>query len=370
MTRSALALFFSHGVGLGTWRAGGLLSREIGYYRELAREIGPVTLVTYDTPRESLSADVDAALPLRVLCNRWRLPYQLFGVLAPFIHYRALSRARVLKTNQLSGAWAGVISKWLTRRPLVVRCGFVRSRNAKLRGVRGFRLRLIEMVERFTVRSADRLFVATELDRDYISARHGIELSRFRHVPTPIDVERFSPGEELRERGHVIYVGRLTDEKNVGMIIDACREVPDARLSIVGTGPLEEELRARAGGGNVEFLGLVPNEELPKLLRKCHVFVLASSYEGSPKALLEAMACGTAPVASDIPAVRVVIEDRREGLVVPLETDAIAAAVRELIQNPELAAKLGRAARQRIVANYSMRSIAQTEAAYLEELAG
>lgn len=368
MSDPAVALFFSHGVSLDTWRRGGLLSREIGYYRELSRAVGEIVLVTYDTPGPALEGDLADIRPLRAVYNRHSLPYPLFGILAPLLHYRTLRRAAVLKTNQLSGAWTAVIAKWLTGRPLVVRCGFVRSRNARLRGVRGLRLRLIAAVERLSVRSADLLFVATELDRDYIAEQHGIADSRFRHVPTPIDVERFTPAGAAREPRHVLYVGRLGPEKNVDVIIEACMRVPDVTLTIIGTGPLESELRARADPARVSFLGTVPNEAIPDHLRRCGIFVLASSYEGSPKALLEAMACGAAVVASDIPAVRRVVEDGRDGLIVQRTAEALAAAISRLVHDPALAARLGESARERVVRNYSQAEVVRKEAEYLGAL--
>jgi glycosyltransferase involved in cell wall biosynthesis len=363
-----MALFFSHGISLDAWRRGGLLSREIGYYRELSRAIGEVVLVTYDTPGETLQRDLEEIRPLRARWNSFRLPYRLFGLFAPLLHFRTLRRARVLKTNQLSGAWTAVIAKWLTGRPLVVRCGFVKSRNAALRGEGGLRLRLIVAAERLAVRSADLLFVATELDREYIAELHGIAKEKFREVPTPIDVDRFAPGPAPRDPRQVLYVGRLVPEKNVDLIIEACMQVPDVKLTIVGTGPLEAELRKKSDPSRVTFAGVVANDELPELIRRSGVFVLASRHEGSPKALLEAMACGAAVVGSDIPAVRRIIEHDVNGLIVPATATDLAAAIGRLAGDPAAALRLGQAARALVVRNYSQSEVVRREAAYLQAL--
>ncbi len=111
----------------------------------------------------------------------------------------------------------------------------------------------------------------------------------------------------------IVFVGRLVAQKNVESLIDAMQGF-DSELTIVGDGPLRADLERRAAGLRVTFAGVVPNENLPGLLNRHELFVLPSRYEGMPKVLLEAMACGLACVATDIPGNRDLIVDGESGL--------------------------------------------------------
>jgi len=99
-------------------------------------------------------------------------------------------------------------------------------------------------------------------------------------------------------------VGLLIERKGHHLIIDALRQLPEATLLIVGGGPDRGalEARAQAGGlaGRVRFLGEVPQQALPDIYSAADALVLASSREGWANVLLEAMACGTPVVASDV----------------------------------------------------------------------
>lgn len=96
-----------------------------------------------------------------------------------------------------------------------------------------------------------------------------------------------------------LYVGRLSVEKRVDLIIDAVRScgLPSVRLEIVGTGPEESRLRRLADGSQVQFLGALPNTSLARLYHAAAGLVLASEYEGLPTVALEAIASGCPVVA-------------------------------------------------------------------------
>ena len=218
-----VALFFSHGVSLVEWRRRGLFDREIGHYRALAARLGRITCVTYDTNEPD--ADVlAAAAPLAFLWNRWRLPYPVFGVLAPWLHRRVLVGVDVLRTNQLSGAWTAVLAERLLRKPLVVRCGFVGSQFYRLAGLKRWRVWLREALERWSLAAADLVFVASEADAEYLRG-----LCRGRTVPivvlpNAVDTDLFAPNGTDPERGRVVFVGRLTAQKNLPLLFEAVRQ--------------------------------------------------------------------------------------------------------------------------------------------------
>ncbi|MEA2463606.1 MAG: hypothetical protein QOJ98_1353 [Acidobacteriota bacterium] len=365
----SLALFFTHGVTLDTWRRGGMFSREVAYYRALSEEFGPVLFVTYDRKRKGLGKDIAAVQPVEVAYNRWPLPYPIFGLVAPFLLRRRLRRCSIVKTNQIHGSWIAVIAKWLLRKPLVLRCGYVVSHERRWGGKRSLRRTALTWTERLAVRTADLVFVATEADGLLLAETHGVSPTKFRHIPTPIDTDRFRPDPNVvREPRHVIYVGRLVKGKNVHILIDAVRSLGDVKLTIVGGGALEADLRARAAGADVTFAGTLPNEVLPAYLASASVYVLPSDFEGSPKALLEAMACGLAVIGSRVPGTDIVLRDGENGLLIERTAPEIAAALQRLLDDPALARRLGDNARQFVVSRYSQDEIARREAEYLRSL--
>jgi glycosyltransferase involved in cell wall biosynthesis len=365
----SLALFFTHGMTLDTWRRAGLFPREVSYYQALAEAFGPVLFVTYDRKRQGLAEDVDAVRPVEVEYNRWPLPYPVFGLAAPFLLRSRLRRCAILKTNQIHGSWIAVIAKWLLRKPLVLRCGYVVSHERRWGGRRSLRRTALTLMERLAVRAANLVFVATEADGALLAKTHRVSPEKFRHVPTPIDTDRFRPDPAVaRDPRHVIYVGRLVKGKNVDLLIDAVRALGDVQLTIVGGGALEAELRERAAGADVTFTGTLPNDLLPGYLGSAAVYVLVSDFEGSPKALLEAMACGLAVIGSRVPGTELVVRDGENGLLVERTAAEIAAAIRRLFDDPSLAQRLGDSARQFVLGRYSQAEIVRREAEYLRSL--
>ena len=188
-------------------------------------------------------------------------------------------------------------------------------------------------------------------------------------MPNPVDTSEFapcSPAEraELRSRFDipadapvVLYVGRLAPEKELGSLLDgfaAARDrFPGALLVLVGDGPDRAMLESHAGP-HVRFTGRVGIPEVCQWLRASDVFALVSSNEGFPCSLTEAMSAGLPSVVSDIPANLQLIDDGVHGLHAALKDGgSIADALSRLFSDPPLRARMGEAARRRVIDNYS-----------------
>jgi glycosyltransferase involved in cell wall biosynthesis len=208
----------------------------------------------------------------------------------------------------------------------------------------------------------DRVIVFGQSQAELLG-RMGVPEAVIRVVPNGVDVERYRPGpsdraERLGARRLFVYLGRLDREKNVDVLLEAfvAAEPPeDVRLALVGTGQDRRRLERRHRDPRVIFLGAVGQEsERIALLRAADALFLPSAIEGLSLALLEGMACGACPVATDVgcdgDAVRGV------GLLLdPVHVRAeLRLAVRLLVATPELAPQLGRQARARAVERYSL----------------
>jgi glycosyltransferase involved in cell wall biosynthesis len=160
--------------------------------------------------------------------------------------------------------------------------------------------------------------------------------------------------EELgggEDRPLVLTPARLHAQKGHATLLEAAAQVPDAVFVLAGDGPEREPLEALAQrlgvSDRVRFLGR--REDVPDLLATCDVFALPSLYEGSSLAVLEAMAAGIPIVSSAIGGTDELIEDGRSGLLVPPGDDqALAAALRRALGEPELRAEMAARARERV----------------------
>ncbi|MBI3021867.1 MAG: glycosyltransferase family 4 protein [Candidatus Omnitrophica bacterium] len=364
-----LCLFFTRGMSLCAWHEEGRLERELKLYDALASRVGSLSFLTYGA-QEDLAFQ-ERLGPIAVLVNRWRLDSNGYSVLAPLLHHRALRRATIFKTNQLNGAWCAAIAKRLFGKRLVVRCGFVWSDFYARETPSAWKRRLARTVERWTLRSADRIVVASEADRSYFINQDGIAADMIRVIPNYVDIGHFKPDPAVsKERGLLCYVGKLGYNKNLPVLLEAIREIPGVRLRLIGDGPLREPLEQQAHGARlpVEFVGTVPHDRLPAVLNRAEAFVFPSEYEGHPKALLEAMACGLPVIGSDAPGIRDIITHRTTGLLCGLSASAIRSAIRELMVDPPLRDRLGAAARAAIISTCSLDRVVEQELALLEGL--
>lgn len=209
-------------------------------------------------------------------------------------------------------------------------------------------------------------------------------------LPRGVDTEKFRPGIapclNLRQQYGIspdaIVIGtvaHLVPVKGHETLIEAAARIPDIHLALAGK-PVDldyaHKLRALcerlAVQNRVHFLGGVDN--VAAFHAEMDLFVLPTlgrlRMEGCPVALLEAMACGMPSIATDIPGSQDIIEHGRSGLLVPPENvEAMTAAIRELCLSPQRRSELAEAARQRILAHYTIeREVAQHETLYAEIL--
>ena len=191
---------------------------------------------------------------------------------------------------------------------------------------------------------------AIETMRSYVSPE------KLAHVPNPLDTRH--PAREERVEGlrgqRLLIVGRLVPQKGHSDLFHALARLPDDlaswRLSIVGQGELEDELRTQAErlgiAGRIDWHGQV--EDPYPCYEAASILVLPSLHEGSPNALIEAMSRGLPAIVSDAsPGPLELVRDELNGLVFPAgDAAALASKITRLARSPDLRRKLGAEARQ------------------------
>jgi glycosyltransferase involved in cell wall biosynthesis len=194
-------------------------------------------------------------------------------------------------------------------------------------------------------------------------ASHRFLLPNTLLIPNGVDIAWYCPQDDpvARHAQMVVCVARLRYEKGVDVLIRAWRHVhkqaPEARLLLVGTGPLRDTLVQQAAmleiSESIEFAGL--QHDVRSSLRRASVAVLPSRFEGMPNALLEAMACALPCVATRVSGSEELIEDGVNGLLVePEDDEGLARALLTVLANPDLARAFGQAARATVERHYAL----------------
>lgn len=164
------------------------------------------------------------------------------------------------------------------------------------------------------------------------------------------------PGPGNGSGGYAVYLGRLSEEKGVRVLLEAWSRLSGApRLIVAGDGPLAGEVRRHAGRGGVEVRGAVGQDEAYALLREAILLVVPSlCYEGCPMVVLEAFAAGTPVVASDLGGLAELVTPGSTGWLVPAgDSAALARLLEAALAHPDALASMRRQARRAYEERYT-----------------
>lgn len=214
---------------------------------------------------------------------------------------------------------------------------------------------------RWLIRQADLVYAVSPRIADEMAGM--VPAEKIRVTSTGVDLEVFREQNRPRQK-RLLAIGRLKWKKGYRYLLEAMPDIlaqhPDYVLAIVGDGEeraaIEAQVQALGLQGRVELLGQVPQDKIVTLLNESKLFVMASLAEGLPKALLEALACGTPVVVTEACHATDLIQGA--GLEVPCaDSRALAGAVNRLLRDQDLWQQCAAHARSRVL-GYSWESIA------------
>lgn len=205
----------------------------------------------------------------------------------------------------------------------------------------------------------DLVFAPSESTARELEAR-GIDSARLRVYPRGTDTQLFHPerrGTALFTRyglggeTTLLYVGRVSKEKNLQLLADAFKLVASAvqnvRLVVVGDGPYLGEMREVLRGWPCTFTGYIQGAELSSVYASCDAFVFPSTSDTFGNVVLEAKASGLPVIVTDMGGPKENVIHGKTGLIVPGDdAHALASAMRELVCDPEKRRQMGLAARE------------------------
>lgn len=381
MQKVKLLVFFTHGISLKLWSDKGLLERELQLYKALAEKGVDVTFLTYGD-KNDLSFE-ERCFPVKILPvysrlkkPRWKWLAFIQSLLIPFYFKENFKSSNILKTNQMFGSWVAVIGKLLYGRKLIVRCGFEMLLNIKRKGHNKFLQWLIYCCEYISYRIANRIILSSKSGLDFVkdSFKFLQKKGNIEVIPNYVDIELFHPlktcsikspvdcrAKDKHEKT-IVYVGRLSREKNLHSVIEALAGT-NINLHIIGDGVQKKELKTLAIHSDVvvDFLGVVPNNQLPYILNQYPVFILPSLYENHPKSLLEAMSCGMVVVGTKVNGIQEIIQDGVNGFLCEPAPQSIREVILKVFSNLDRLSELRKKARDYVIENCRLEAVVAGE---------
>jgi len=354
-----LILTMTRGMSLAEWRRLGLLDREWALYTELARHYQRIVVISHggDEDRE-VAAELAGNVIAIVNEDRLDTPNYVATLMDRLDEFVGPIRDAVIKTNQMDdGGAACALTAGLRDRGcpvgFIARCGYLRSQFlAREHGSGSHEAASAALIEKSVTGSSDLVVGTTREIVEDLSWRDGLGEDHVRVIPNFVLADRQVVPAEDREPGLAVYVGQLVERKRVSNLIRAVANQPaeeHASLEIFGDGPQREELRKLAEelGAAVRFMGQRPHAEVLERVSQASVYLHASSLEGHPKSVIEAMACGTPCIVADAPGLGSLIENGVTGIRVPGEAETFAYALAGVLGDTSWREQLGACASER-----------------------
>ena len=317
-----------------------------------------------DEPGEFAAELEELGIPLYVLHKKPGIHFRPILELARLFR---LHKIDIVHTHNPAPHLHGLIAAFLSRTPVCIHTRHGRNAPDNARVV---------WLNRILSWRTDAIVPVSKDAEDVARNVEHINPLRLRQIWNGVDTDRYRILSQPESRGPIIgTVARLAPEKDYPTMLDAFRlvanQIPEARLVFVGDGPSSLELHAKTAElglqDRVEFLGM--RRDICELLNTFSIFSLSSTTEGLSMTVLEAMACGTPVVATDVGGNREMLYPPVCGLLAPAKNPvALAEAYLRLLRNPQERIQMAAAARHRVVQDFSVHSMLRQYLALYDEI--
>ncbi|MCY4233244.1 MAG: glycogen synthase [Bacteroidetes bacterium] len=280
--------------------------------------------------------------------------------------------------------WAGILAKQLTGAKLVLTTHSLEPHRPWKVEQLGHAYHVSSWIEKTAYQEADAIIAVSPQMKEDVISLYGVEPKVVHVIANGIDLDEYQPTFDqsvLRSYGinpdvpYVLFVGRVTRQKGIIHLLHAITHL-DHQMQVVlaagapDTPEIEEEMIQEVNRLSqnrhhqiVWIREMMPPSELIVLYSHAQVFVCPSVYEPFGIINLEAMACETAVVATNVGGIPMVVQDERTGLLVELEgegfAERLADKINELMRNPDRAREMGLLGRVRVEEHFSWRAVAK-----------
>ena len=225
--------------------------------------------------------------------------------------------------------------------------------------------------------AADKYISNSKSTRDF-SCKLGIKKDKIEILPNGVDIDKFKPGEKTRHN-LLLFVGRFQKRKGIHILLNSLNFV-DSPVSLVIIGPnsndqysreiiTQMEKENKKGKHNITYLGSVNLDDLVKWYQKASIFVCPSTIEPFGIVNAEALSCETPVVASNVDGIPDIVEDHKNGILVPPNDPIkLAWAIQYLLENKDVRIKFGKEGRKKVEREFSWDVIARRLCGIYEEM--
>lgn len=377
-----LGLLFTISVSLEKWVESGLIYREKRIYEEHLKlgHFDKIIWFTYGANDAKVYKDlldeglIDKRIEVVSMPQWIKCPYkdQIYSFLLPYIQEQYCKEIDIIKTNQMGGAWTAYAIAKRYGCKFLLRTGYTYSTFLKDRCMQSdnnWRSKIknkwlyiiYKEIEKKMYRKCDYATVSSAHDKKYVESMYGIAPSKIEIITNFVDCNLFRP-IAIKKKDRFVFVGRLNHQKNIFNIIEGV-VTAGFGIDIYGDGELKHELinYVNQNQYDVELKGIIENAELPDILNQYRFYILCSKYEGMPKTLLEAMACGLICIGSNVKGISEVIKDNENGfLTTGIDSESILQSIQHMLRSENLSV-IGVNARKYILYNHSIEVIVEKE---------
>ena len=291
-----ILVFLTYDRSLENWKEDGTLDRELNYYSILSEKLNAeITFFSYASQDESfLLKNYNKLFVISIFSKLKRKNINKFFY--PFFYIlkniKKFKKFNFIKTNQNLGSWNAVFLKILFRKKILIsRSGFDLYHFAKIKKKNVIKSYIINFL---IYHFSNKIIITTDFYKEFISKNFFVTKKKIFVIPNFIDQKIFYKKNNKKLTSKVLFVGRLTKQKNLFELLDFFSNTK-LDVDFVGDGNLKHELSmySKKINCNLSFIDQkINNLDLPNLYNNYQYFALFSNYEGNPKVLLEAMACG------------------------------------------------------------------------------
>jgi len=293
-----LLLIFTFDISLKSWEETGLLSRETHIYKVLHEKYGvKTTFLTFGNNDDLLYSDALKNIDIvpvykNIKYSKSKLIRFIKSIYFCFKFSSKFKNIDLIKTNQLSGSWVGILLKIILSKPLLLRTGFdkvvflIKEKKSKLK------ILIYYLLTQFGLAFSDYYLVSSTSDKKFLEKNYLLFNNKI--LVNPNWVEN-TPIKILNKRHDkkILMVGRLEKQKNYKKVLKDFSN-SDYVFDIVGAGSLQSEITNLADKNNtkIKLIGNIQNDILLKKYSDYKFFLSTSLFEGNSKVILEAMGAG------------------------------------------------------------------------------
>ncbi|TFG31648.1 glycosyltransferase family 1 protein [Candidatus Thorarchaeota archaeon] len=211
----------------------------------------------------------------------------------------------------------------------------------------------------FASKKYDEVILVDPSQKPYF-LNQGFSHDKLSVIRNGVEINLFRPDESKRTDDDVtdfVYVGRLSYDKGVHILLDAFQEYhkenSNTRLTLIGDGMLKHQIGDISHNGSIQWIGVVDHDKIPNILQKMDAFVIPQNIGGLGLSVMEAMSCGLPVITTAIGETINLLGDHEGILVKPKSVFSVVNAMRTLSEDKDLRLRMGRNCRKKIEEDYS-----------------